>query len=257
MGELPDSPLEIGKMLRVAASFAVGEKMKIHGFQKLTLLDYPGKVACTLFTGGCNFRCPFCQNAGLVLAPDKEPLIKQDEIMAVLKKRQGILEGICVTGGEPTLNEDLPEFLHTVKRMGYKVKLDTNGYRPQVLKQLVKEELVDYVAMDIKNCPEKYAATAGITYLDVDKIKESAEFLMRGSLEYEFRTTVCRELHQKADLLAIGKWLRGSKRYYLQPYRESPNVIRPVFTSYTKEQMHQFKNMLSHDIPWTEVRGMD
>lgn len=231
--------------------------MKIHGFQKLTLLDYPGKVACTLFTGGCNFRCPFCQNAGLVLAPEQEPLIDNEEIMSVLEKRQGILDGVCVTGGEPTLNDDLPDFLRTVKKLGYLVKLDTNGYRPEVLKYLAKEGLVDYVAMDIKNCPEKYAQTAGLKSLDVEKIRESAEFLMSGSLEYEFRTTVCRELHQKADLLAIGKWLKGCRRYFLQPYQKSANVIRPVFTSYTKEQMHQFEESLLHDIPETKVRGMD
>lgn len=231
--------------------------MKIHGFQKLTLLDYPGKVACTLFTGGCNFRCPFCQNAGLVLAPEQEPLIDNEEIISVLEKRQGILDGVCVTGGEPTLNDDLPDFLHTVKKLGYLVKLDTNGYRPKVLEYLAKEGLVDYVAMDIKNCPEKYAQTAGLKSLDVEKIRESAEFLMSGSLEYEFRTTVCRELHQKADLLAIGKWLKGCRRYFLQPYQKSANVIRPVFTSYTKEQMHQFEKSLLHDIPETKVRGMD
>ncbi len=231
--------------------------MKIHGFQKLTLLDYPGKVACTLFTGGCNFRCPFCQNAGLVLAPEQEPLIDNEEIISVLEKRQGILDGVCVTGGEPTLNDDLPDFLRTVKKLGYLVKLDTNGYRPKVLKYLAKEGLVDYVAMDIKNCPEKYAQTAGLKSLDVEKIRESAGFLMSGSLEYEFRTTVCRELHQKADLLAIGKWLKGCRRYFLQSYQKSANVIRPVFTSYTKEQMHQFEESLLHDIPETKVRGMD
>ncbi|MGI6006994.1 MAG: anaerobic ribonucleoside-triphosphate reductase activating protein [Ruminococcus sp.] len=231
--------------------------MRIHGFQKLTLLDYPEKVACTLFTGGCNFRCPFCQNAGLVLSPDKEPVIEQEEIFSVLKKRQGILDGVCVTGGEPTLNDDLGAFLGEIKKLDYNVKLDTNGYRPEVLKELYQEGLIDYVAMDIKNCPDKYAETAGLKTVDLEKIRESVDFLINSSLEYEFRTTVCRELHQKADLSAIGKWLKGSRRYYLQAYRSSANVIRPVFSCYTKEQMYQFRNMLRKDIPDTNVRGMD
>lgn len=231
--------------------------VKIHGFQKLTLLDYPGKLACTIFLGGCNFRCPFCHNGNLVLHPEREPVIPQEEVMGTLKKRTGILDGVCITGGEPTLNPRLPEFIGRIKEMGYAVKLDTNGSRPEVVQGLVRDGLVDYVAMDIKNCPEKYAQTAGLKSLDVEKIRESAEFLMSGSLEYEFRTTVCRELHQKADLLAIGKWLKGCRRYFLQPYQKSANVIRPVFTSYTKEQMHQFEESLLHDIPETKVRGMD
>lgn len=231
--------------------------MIVHGFQKLTLLDYPGRVACTVFTGGCNFRCPFCQNAGLVLSPDREPVIEEDEVLAVLKRRQGILDGICVTGGEPTLQKDLPGFLERVKSLGYDVKLDTNGYHPEVLKELYREGLIDYVAMDIKNCPQRYAETAGVKDLDMDRIRESVDFLMSSMPEYEFRTTVCRELHRKTDLMDIGKWLRGGSRYYLQPYRESANVIRPVFTGYSKEQLYQFRNMLRHDLPGTEVRGVD
>ena len=231
--------------------------MTIHGFQKLTLLDYPGRVACTVFTGGCNFRCPFCQNAGLVLSPDKEPVIEEGEVLAVLKKRQGILEGVCVTGGEPTLQSGLLDFLGKVKELGYSVKLDTNGYRPEVLKELCRAGVIDYIAMDIKNCPQRYAETAGVKNLDMGRIRESVDFLVSEAAEYEFRTTVCRELHRKADLMDIGKWLKGSSRYYLQSYRESANVIRPVFTSYSKEQLYQFRNMLRHDLPGTEVRGVD
>lgn len=231
--------------------------MIVHGFQKLTLLDYPGRVACTVFTGGCNFRCPFCQNAGLVLSPDKEPVIEEEEVLAVLKRRQGILDGICVTGGEPTLQKDLPGFLERVKSLDYDVKLDTNGYHPEVLKELYRAGLIDYVAMDIKNCPQRYAETAGVKNLDMGRIRESVDFLVSEAAEYEFRTTVCRELHRKADLMDIGKWLKGSSRYYLQSYRESANVIRPVFTSYSKEQLYQFRNMLRHDLPETEVRGVE
>ena len=152
--------------------------MTIHGFQKLTLLDYPGRVACTVFTGGCNFRCPFCQNAGLVLSPDKEPVIEEEEVLAVLKKRQGILEGVCVTGGEPTLQSGLLDFLGKVKELGYSVKLDTNGYRPEVLKELCRAGVIDYIAMDIKNCPQRYAETAGVKNLDMGRIRESVDFLV-------------------------------------------------------------------------------
>ena len=182
--------------------------MVIHGFQKLTLLDYPGKVACTLFSGGCNFRCPFCQNGNLVQHPEWEPVIPEEEIFAVLEKRRGVLDGVCVTGGEPTLDPDLERFVTKIKELGYLVKLDTNGYRPEILKKLVEEKKIDYVAMDIKNAPSRYGETAGVKKIDVMRINESVEFLKSGVVDYEFRTTLCKELHGREEIEAIGKWLK-------------------------------------------------
>lgn len=231
--------------------------MRIYGFQKLTLLDFPGKVACTVFLGNCNFRCPFCQNGNLVLRAAKEPVIGVEDVLAVLEKRRGILEGVCITGGEPTLEAELSCFMKQVKEMGYLVKLDTNGYRPQVLKELVGAGLVDYVAMDIKNAPNRYEETAGVAGLDLLKIQESVDFLMEGVVPYEFRTTVTRELHRKEEFETIGRWLKGCSRYYLQNYRESEFVIRPVFSGYAKEQLERFREILLGTIPVVEIRGID
>lgn len=229
----------------------------IHGFQKLTLLDYPGKVACTVFLGGCNFRCPFCQNARLVLDPAHEPIIEETEVLTVLKKRQGILDGVCVTGGEPTLYPKLQDFLKKIKELGYCIKLDTNGYRPDILRDLNEKGLIDYVAMDIKNSPSRYAETAGVTQLQIEKIKESVTYLINGNLDYEFRTTICRELHGEEEIKEIGQWIKGCSRYYLQGYRESEHVINPVFTSYTRSELDCFVQMLRRWIPTAEVRGVE
>lgn len=231
--------------------------IKIHGFNKVTLLDYPGKLACTIFLGHCNFRCPFCHNAGLVLHPEKEPVIPAEQVLATLKKRRGILEGVCITGGEPTLSPQLPEFIAQVKALGYQVKLDTNGTRPDLLKTLIEEQKIDYVAMDIKNAPEKYCETAGISPMDLSKIQESIELLMSNVIDYEFRTTVVKELHTEEDMRKIGQWLKGCKRYFLQNYRETEQVIHPVFSSYSKKEMEWFREILRETIPQVEIRGMD
>ena len=231
--------------------------MKIHGFQTLTLLDYPGQVACTVFLGGCNFRCPFCQNGNLVLQPEREPVIPEEEVFRHLEKRKGILKGVCITGGEPTLAPDLEAFIRKIRDLGYRVKLDTNGYRPEVLRHLVEKGLLDYVAMDIKNSPGRYGETAGLPELDVLKIQDSVELLKEGRTDYEFRTTVTRELHGKEELKKIGEWLRGSRRYFLQNYRESGAVIRPEFTGYSREQLERFREMLLADIPEVGIRGAD
>lgn len=231
--------------------------MQIHGFQTLTLLDYPGRLACTVFLGHCNFRCPFCQNGNLVLHPEKEPVFPQKQIFDHLRKRKGILEGVCITGGEPTLEPELPEFIRKIKELGYLVKLDTNGYRPEVLKKLVQEKLLDYVAMDIKNAPGRYQETAGVPDMNVLNIQDSVEFLMAGEVDYEFRTTVTRELHRREEMEKIGKWLAGCKRYYLQNYRESEAVIQPVFTGYSREQLERFRELLLKSIPEVEIRGVE
>lgn len=227
--------------------------MEFYGLQKCTLLDYPGKVACTVFTGGCNFRCPYCHNSELVLRP--QGAIDESEILAFLQKRQKILDGICVTGGEP-LMYDLTGFLRQVRAMGYCIKLDTNGSYPQRLKQLVLDGLIDYVAMDIKSSPNGYALASGVT-VDLDAVRQSVEFLLSDAVDYEFRTTVVRELHSEADFIAIGKWLKGAKRYYLQAFKDSEFVPQHHFTAYTYAEMENFCNVVRRDIDTVAVRGLD
>ena len=207
--------------------------MYICGLNKTTLLDYPGKIACTIFLGGCNFRCPFCHNSGLVLSPHQEPSFSQEEILTFLKKRQGILEGVCITGGEPTLEKGLIDFIEKIHALGYPVKLDTNGSHPWIIKKLVQNQLIDMVAMDIKSSPENYAKVAGVKTMNLDAIRESADFLLSNTVPYEFRTTVVRELHSAEDFKQIGRWLDGAQAYYLQAYKDSPQVIIPGFSSYS------------------------
>ncbi|MDE7008725.1 MAG: anaerobic ribonucleoside-triphosphate reductase activating protein [Lachnospiraceae bacterium] len=205
--------------------------MFISGFHKTTLLDYPGCIAATIFTGGCNFRCPFCHNSGLVQDPFKEGMVPEDEVLAFLDKRKKILKGVCITGGEPTLQPDLPDFIGKVRKMGYRVKLDTNGYRPEVLRELLESGLLDYAAMDIKNCPEKYGAAAGLILsgnaggFELGKIEESIKLLLDGQIDYEFRTTVVKELHTVEDIAAIGAWVKGTPAYYLQKFEDSGHII--------------------------------
>ena len=233
--------------------------MKICGFQKLTLLDYPGHVAATVFTGGCNYRCPFCHNSELI-SLDKiktENMFSEEEILKVLKKRAGVLEGVCITGGEPTLQPDLGDFIKKIREMGYKIKLDTNGYRPEVLKSLCHEGLIDYVAMDIKSSREHYGNVAGVPTLQISRIEESAAFLMGGSIPYEFRTTVVPELHAEEDFSSIGQWLHGNSPYYLQAYRDSEQVLERRFSQPTAELMNQIREILLPYLPNTQLRGID
>lgn len=230
--------------------------MKICGLQKTTLLDYPGHVAATIFLGTCNFRCPFCHNKELLGADAAEQYTK-DEVLQFLKKRAGILEGVCITGGEPTLSPDLEEFICEIRSFGLLVKLDTNGYRPDVLKDLCQKDLIDYVAMDIKTCREHYPQVAGAPGLDIHRIEESVHFLMHGDIPYEFRTTVVRELHNADDFRKIGEWIKGCSAYYLQNYVESDQVLQPGFSSYTKEELLEFTVLLKPDIPFIQLRGID
>lgn len=229
--------------------------IRIHGFNKLTLLDYPGKVACTLFLGHCNFRCPYCHNGNLVLHPEQEPVIPMEEILGTLKKRAKILDGVCVSGGEPTLNPRLPWLMENIRRLGLAVKLDTNGSNPEMVEQLVGDGLVDYVAMDIKNSPRRYEETAGVK-LDVTRINDTVEFLRKGTVDYEFRTTVTREFHTREDILEIGKWLAGNRRYFLQAYRESDQMIGSGFSGYSREQLENFRLLLLDKIGEVGIRGI-
>ncbi|MDF2871963.1 MAG: hypothetical protein K0R05_3538 [Anaerocolumna sp.] len=237
--------------------FTKGVIMKIHGFQKTTLLDYPGHLAATIFFGGCNFLCPYCHNGSLVLCPDSLPLIPKDDVLNTLKKRRGIIEGVCITGGEPTLAAGLTDFITEIKELGFLVKLDTNGSNPARLKELVLSGLIDYVAMDIKNSRNKYVKTIGKDSYSTEKISESVDFLLTDKVSYEFRTTVTKELHTPADFLAIGEWIKGAKAYYLQSYKVSEDVISPVFSGYAKEELMLIQKSLLPFVEKVEIRGLD
>lgn len=232
--------------------------MKVTGIQKLTLLDYPGVVACTVFTAGCNFRCPFCHNAMLVLPEqiDNECLT-DDEVFGFLQKRRGVLDGVAVTGGEPLLHADMPEFLARVKKLGYKIKLDTNGSNPELLSEIIKNKLVDRVAMDIKNAPEEYARTIGLESFDIAPVERSKEMLLRGDIDYEFRTTVVKGIHTKESLIGAAKWIKGAKEYYLQQFKDSGNLILPDgLSAYDEKQMHTLADAVRDYVPTVEVRGV-
>lgn len=231
--------------------------MKICGLNKTTLLDYPGKVAATVFVGGCNFRCPFCHNSQLVLSPSQAPEIKKEELLGFLKKRKGILEGVCITGGEPTLWTELFALINDIKAMGYAVKLDTNGSHPEVVKELVRLQLIDKVAMDIKACLENYPALCGLSQPDLVSVKDTAAFLLDGHIDYEFRTTAVKELHTEKDFRKIGQWLKGCKAYYLQAYKDSVEVLKPGYSSFSPEELETFRRILLVTIPLVEIRGID
>lgn len=230
--------------------------MVIKGLQKLTLLDYPEKMACTVFTAGCNFKCPFCHNASLVIDVDTDDIISEEDFFSFINKRVGIIEGVCITGGEPTLQPDLESFIKKIKEIGLLVKLDTNGYRPDILISLVESGLIDYVAMDIKNCKEKYPLTAGCENLEIDRICRSVDFLKTGIIDYEFRTTIVKELHTPDDIIKIGEWLDGSQKYYLQRFEDSGDLISQGFGSYDKNEMKSLSNLIKHRITAIDIRGL-
>lgn len=234
------------------------QDMKIGGLQKLTLLDYPGKLASTVFTSGCSFKCPFCHNKELVFVPENYSFLDTEEVLSYLAKRKNLLDGICITGGEPLLQEGLLPFIEAVKEMGYFVKLDTNGNNPKKLKEIVNSGLVDYVAMDIKNCKSKYYETVGLNehVFDIHCIEESVSFLLSGEVDYEFRTTVVKELHTKEDLLSLAKWIKSAKNYYLQQYVDSENVIDRKWSAYNKEEMEDLCNAVKEIIPVCKLRGV-
>ena len=262
--------------------------MKIHGLQKMTLLDFPGRVACTVFLGGCDLRCPFCHNYELV--DGTAPVVMDDaELLSFLKKRQGLLDGVAITGGEPCLRSDLPELLRQIRALGYAVKLDTNGFHPQLLRQILKEGLVEYVAMDIKNSPAKYSLTAGLAgqdnavdagqqdagdagqhaaapaagsspALDLALLQESIALVMEhagDTFDYEFRTTVVKELHEAADFEEIGKMIAGARHYYLQSFTDRDSVPFEGFHAPSAEDLRQYAQIMRRYVQDVQIRGVD
>ena len=230
--------------------------MNIQGFQKLTLLDYPDHMACTVFTGGCNMRCPFCHNASLVLRPGENPAFFEEEIYAFLKKRQGVLDGVAITGGEPLLQHGLEDFILRVRELGFAVKLDTNGSYPDRLAALIEKGLLDYIAMDIKNSREKYAQTVGVPHFDTAPIEQSIALLRSSGVPFEFRTTVVRELHSALDIEDMGVWLAGDHLHYLQGFIDSGDLIRGPLSGYDKNQMQDLVNVLKAYVPKAQLRGV-
>lgn len=229
--------------------------MRIRGLNKTTLLDYPRHLAATIFIGGCNMRCPFCHNSSLVLRPVTQPEIPMEEVLDYLGKRNNILEGVCITGGEPTLYPELPEFIRQIKSLGLKVKLDTNGTNPKLLQSLVNNKLIDYVAMDIKNSKEHYKLSIGLKDFHIDTIDESVQFLKASPLEYEFRTTVVMEHHSREDMISIGQWLQGASAYYLQPFKDSGDILLPGLTAPKEETLLDYKELLTPYIENVGIRG--
>ncbi len=229
--------------------------MNIVGLQKLTLLDFPGHIGCTVFLGGCNFKCPFCYNSSLI-DNDFKNLITEEFLFSFLEKRKGKLEGVAITGGEPLLNSHIGDFIKKIKDMGYLVKLDTNGSNPKLLEELIDKKLVDYVAMDIKNSYEKYSLTTGVK-INVDSIKESVEILLKNKVDYEFRTTVVKELHTLEDLKQISVNIKGAKRYFIQNFQYQDSVIEKNLHPLSKEELLDFINVVKVNVENVSLRGID
>lgn len=232
--------------------------MRICGLQKLAMVDYPDKLAATIFTGGCNLRCPFCHNALLVTRLEESPPLDEEDIFAFLRSRRGLLEGVVLTGGEPLLQLDAAAFLSRVRALGFAVKLDTNGCFPEALAKILERGLVDYVAMDIKNSPERYGETVGVPGFDLSPIEESIRLLRHSGVDYEFRTTVVRELHRREDLLSIADWIGGAPRYALQRFVDSGGLICPDrFHAVSEEEMHAWADLLRPHFGQVVLRGLD
>lgn len=229
--------------------------MEIYGFQKLTLLDFPEKTACTLFTGGCNMRCPFCHNSPLVRLSGEDETFTEEEIFSYLDKRHGLLDGVAITGGEPLLQKDIVPFIKKIKDTGYLVKLDTNGTFPEPLKELTDKKLVDYIAMDIKNCKEKYSITAGVK-VDIDTLQKSIDIIMNSGIDYEFRTTVVKEFHEVEDIIKISEWIRGADKYYLQCFKDSGNILEDGCSAHSEETLREMAKQAGKNVCFCDVRGV-
>lgn len=231
------------------------EGIKFYGLQKLTLLDFPGKMACTVFTGGCNMRCPFCHNRSLVFLNENDGEISANEILEYLESRNKVLDGICISGGEPTLHTGLKDFIKKVKSLGLQVKLDTNGTNFKVLKELIDDHLLDYVAMDIKNCPKKYPKTVGFESYDMSEIEKSKDYLLEDHVDYEFRTTVVKQFHEVDDFEEIGKWINGAKRYYLQNFEDHGTCIQSGLSEVGVETLEKMKETAKPFVKEIDIRG--
>ena len=236
--------------------------MKLYGLQKMTLLDFPGRVACTVFLGGCDFRCPWCHNYELAVG-SAEPVMDEEEFFAFLKKREGLLEGVAVTGGEPCLSKELPAFLRKIREMGFLTKLDTNGAHPELLEQILREGLADYVAMDIKNSPGKSLLTAGLTGREAQqeallgRVRRSIRLIMELAPDYEFRTTVIRQFHEEQDFAEIGEMIRGARRYFLQSFTDRDTVPYGGLSAPGKEELMRYAEQVRRFVPDVQTRGTD
>ena len=232
------------------------ESIRFYGLQKLTLLDYPGNMAATVFIGGCNLRCPLCHNRSLVFLNENDSEIANEDIFDFLKSRNKILDGICITGGEPLLHKGITAFIKRVRDLGLKVKLDTNGSNFEALRRLIDEKLVDYVAMDIKNSPEKYAMTIGLENYDLSEIEKSKNYLLENHVDYEFRTTIVREFHELEDLRKIGEWIRGAKHYYLQNFEDHGTCIQAGLGEVDLHTLETMKRIAGEYVEHIEIRGI-
>lgn len=229
--------------------------MLIKGFQKTTLLDFPQRVACTVFTGGCNFRCPFCHNASLVTHMREEDNVSEEDIFSYISKRKGILDGVCITGGEPTLQKDLPDFCREIHARGLLVKLDTNGAFPERLALLIEQGLVDYIAMDIKNSKEEYARTCGLAEFP-QGVEQSIRMIMSSKIPYEFRTTAVREFHTAKSIRSLAQWISGAEQYFLQSFTDSGDLIETGLSALSEEEMHVLLDAALPYLPNAKLRGI-
>ena len=239
--------------------------MKIHGLQKMTLLDFPEHVACTVFLGGCDLRCPYCHNYELATGK-VPPVMEEEELLAFLAKRKGLLDGVAITGGEPCRHRDLPDFIARIRALGFAVKLDTNGTHPDMLREVLEKGLVDYVAMDVKNCPARYALTAGLTEKETDEnsepafvsaVRESIRILMESGVDYEFRTTVVEELHREEDFEEIGALIKGAKRYFLQCFTDRDTVPYAGLSAPSKAKLEACAAIVRRYVGDVKIRGVE
>lgn len=249
-----------GKLIDKAREYSQIEletnNVRLYGLQKLTLLDYPGKMAATVFTGGCNFRCPFCHNRSLVFLNENEAEISVDDILDYLGKRNKVLDGVCITGGEPLLQTGIKEFIKKVRALGLKIKLDTNGSNSKKLIELVQEGLIDYVAMDIKNCPDKYSITIGMQDYDLSEVQKSKNYLLENHVDYEFRTTVVKQFHDLEDIKKLSEWIKGAKRYYLQNFEDHETCIQQGLSEVGKDMLEKMREVASNNVELVEIRGV-
>ncbi len=221
--------------------------MLIAGMQKLTLLDYPNELACIIFTGGCNFKCPFCQNSSLIKYKEDETTISEEYVISYLEKRKNVLDGVVISGGEPTIHKELEEFIVKIKNLGYKVKLDTNGYNPVMLESLIIKGLIDYVAMDIKNSIDNYSKIVGLKTIKTDNILKSIKILKNSNIDYEFRTTIMKEYHSIENIKKIIKLIGKDSKYYLQNFRDSDGVLDKTLHGFSEEELKRIKELLNYE----------